>query len=75
MARFNLRVPDTLRDRLDAAARQTRKTKNRLAIMAIDYYLEEVEFWVEAKQRLNSDEETVEHAAVLKELGLNSTTT
>ena len=71
MARFNLRVPDTLRDRLDAAARQTRKSKNHLAIFAIDYYLEEIEFWAEARQRLTSNEKTVEHAEVLETLNLS----
>ncbi|HNT26948.1 MAG TPA: hypothetical protein PKH10_02100 [bacterium] len=39
--------------------------------MAIDYYLEEVAFWAEAKQRLNSNEETVTHAEVLRKLGLS----
>lgn len=71
MTTLGLRMPDALKDRLDSAATLTRRTKSQIALMAIEYYLEELEFWVEAKQRHNSDEETVSHADVKKELGLD----
>lgn len=71
MTTLGLRMPDVLKDRLDSAATLTRRTKSQIALMAIEYYLEELEFWVEAKQRYNSDEETVSHDDVKKELGLD----
>lgn len=71
MTTLGLRMPDVLKDRLDSAATLTRRTKSQIALMAIEYYLEELEFWTEAKQRYNSDEETVSHDDVKKELGLD----
>ena len=71
MTTLGLRMPDTLKDRLDSAAALTRRTKSQIALMAIEYYLEELEFWVEARQRYDSDEETVSHDDVKKELGLD----
>lgn len=62
MSVLGVRISDELQERLSEVAKATRRSKSQITKMAIESYLDEVEFFLEADKRYrNISDEVVSY--------------
>ena len=62
MSVLGVRISDELQERLSEVAKATRRSKSQITKMAIESYLDEVEFFLEADRRYrNISDEVVSY--------------
>lgn len=72
MSTLGIRIPEILNERLSEVALATKRTKSQITKMAIEAYLEEIEFYLEADERYkNKDDELVGYEKFKEDFNIN----
>jgi len=70
MATLGLRIDETFKKRLEKVSKFSKRSKSQIALFALEAYLEDIEFWMDAKKRYD-EEETTSYDEFKKHFNLN----
>ena len=58
MATLGLRMDEKFKNRLEKASEFSKRSKSQIALFALEAYLDDIEFWMDAKKRYEQEETT-----------------
>lgn len=70
MATLGLRIDENFKKRLEKVSEFSKRSKSQIALFALESYLEDIEFWMDAKKRYE-EEETTSYDEFKKHFSLN----
>lgn len=72
MSTLGVRISDVLNERLTEVAKTTNRTKSQIAKMAIQAYLDEIEFYLEADKRYKDEnDELIDYEQFKEDFNIN----